>query len=100
MDFVHNYGFLPLDEEEAEIMKSLENNDWKPMPKEEKEQFLAALKKGVESRFQKTKPVSFRFYEPVLYGLKVKAKETGLSYQTIVQLLAKQYVDGKIELKI
>ncbi len=58
------------------------------------------MKQGFKNRSQKTKPVSFRFYEPVLYGLKAKAKETGLSYQTIVQLLAKQYVDGKIELKI
>jgi predicted DNA binding CopG/RHH family protein len=60
-----------------------------------KELFLQAAKNYQE--LQKTKSITLRVNKEDLIKVKVKAKRNGLAYQTLVNLLIRQYVKGETE---
>lgn len=91
--------FLPLDEEEAELIATIETpHEIKPI--ENKDEFMALLKQAVKNTKQKSKPISLRLNKVVLLKLKAKAEQVGISYQSILNALATQYVSGKIKLSL
>lgn len=60
-----------------------------------KELFRQAVKNYRE--LQKTKSITLRVNKEDLIKVKVKAKRNGLAYQTLVNLLIRQYVKGETE---
>jgi predicted DNA binding CopG/RHH family protein len=90
--------FLPLDEEEAELIRMLEDPevDWKPLSKEELkrhyEYFVADAKKS--------EPISIRIPRWTLRRLKSRAEKRGIPYQTIITTLVTDFMNDKIEIKL
>ena len=97
---IHPSAFLPLDEEEKQYMQSFEAGEWKNLPLNEEEKLKKQLQVSAEFYSKKTKPISIRLQKTVLGKLKEKSRYNGMSYQSIISLLAKQYVDGKITLQL
>ena len=93
-----NQKFLPLDEEEAQFMKSLETEDWKSVKNTQKTEFLNIFAQSKIKGSIKTRPISLRLKEPTILALKNKSANSGVPYQTILSALADQYVAGKIKL--
>lgn len=80
---------LKLDPEEKEILRSVEAGEWKPVKNlaKEKKRIQAIAKYTLE----KTKNINIRLSQRDLLGLKAKAIEEGIPYQTLAASLLHKY---------
>jgi predicted DNA binding CopG/RHH family protein len=83
-----------LDNEEKELMESLEKDDWKPV--EDLEAWKTRLSKTAVNTLAKDQRMNIRISKNDLYGIKVKAAEQGLPYQTLVASVIHKYVTGRL----
>ena len=90
--------FTPIDEEERDLINSLENGEWKEI--EENEEYKLQAKKYAEATMKKDKRMNIRISERDLKNLKIKALEEGLPYQTLVSMILHKYVSGKLLEKV
>lgn len=87
---------VQLDAEEKEMLASLENGEWKPVPK------IKEMRKNVQQaaanylRRTKEKRISIRVFREDLERLKAYAEEEGLPYQTLVTSILHKYTTGKL----
>jgi len=87
---------INLDEYEQDILKSVENNEWKS--KDNLDNRTLELQSYVKN--QKKKAISLRVNENDIYELKKKALENSIPYQNIIQMLIHQFATNKIKLSI
>ncbi len=90
--------FTPIDEEERDLIISLENGEWEEI--EENEEYKLQAKKYAEATMKKDKRMNIRISERDLKNLKIKAMEEGLPYQTLVSMILHKYVSGKLLEKV
>ena len=85
-----------LDEFEFDILKSVENGEWKSKGN------IAERKQELQSiiKHQKKKAISIRVSENDLYELKRKSLESSIPYQNLIQMLIHQFTTDKIRLSI
>ncbi len=87
-----------LDKEELDILNSYKNNKLK-ISKTSKDDKKNAKEIAINT-IAKSKHISIRLSEKDLKKIKIKAIETGLSYQTLIGLIIHQYAENKIKLEI
>ena len=87
---------IDLDEYETDILKSVENGEWKSRGNIDNR--IKELQSYIKN--QKKKAISIRVGENDIYELKKKALESGLPYQNIIQMLIHQYASNKIKLSL
>jgi predicted DNA binding CopG/RHH family protein len=87
---------INLDEYEADILQSVENEEWQSRGNIDKR--TKELQSYVKN--QKKKAISIRVGENDIYELKKKALESGVPYQNIIQMLIHQFVSNKIQMSI
>ncbi len=85
-------------EEENEIIVAYENKSLKKSRKAKQELELA--KKAAYHTIVKSKQISIRLTEKEIFKLKIKAIESGLSYQSLINALIHQYIDNRIQLSL
>jgi len=86
------------DDEELEILKSLEKNQLK-ISKTRKTDLRDAVKSAKDT-IEKQAELRIKLTETDLKNLKLKEIETGISYQNIVEALIHKYLEDKIDLTI
>ena len=86
------------DDEELEILKSLEKNQLK-ISKTRKLDLRDAIKSAKDT-IEKQAELRIKLTETDLKNLKLKEIETGISYQNIVEALIHKYLEDKIDLTI
>jgi len=84
------------DKEELEILEALENDTLKSSIDAKEEIELA--KQSAREYLSKSKNITLRINMLDLKGIKEKSRELGIPYQTIINSLVHQYVDGKVKL--
>ena len=79
---------------EKELEKTIENNEWKSVSNlsEMKKQFKVAA----QNTHIKDQRMNIRIAKRDLEGLKTKALESGMPYQTLVASILHKYVTGKL----
>ena len=79
---------------EKELEKSINNNEWKSVGNlsDMKKQFKLAAK----NTLLKDQRMNIRIAQRDLEGLKAKALEEGMPYQTLVSSVLHKYVTGKL----
>ena len=87
---------INLDEYEADILQSVENEEWQSRGDIDKR--IKELQSYVKN--QKKKAISIRISENDIYELKKKALESGIPYQNIIQMLIHQFASNKIQMSI
>lgn len=96
---VKNKAFL-FDQEELELLKEIENSEWKSKQLSDKElQTYQNYAKYTKS-MQEKKQTTIRFTVNDLAIVKAKSKELGIGYQNLIQALVHSYAIGKIKLEI
>lgn len=93
-------AFIPLDEEEKELIESIERGEWKPIPNQEEEIKKLREAAAYTIKLRKTKNVNLRLTEGELLKLKERAAEVGLPYQTLIATLIRQYTSNKITITL
>lgn len=83
-----------LSQEEKDILKSFENNEWKAIPNMKHE-----IKKHIQyarATNRKDKRVNIRISTKDLESIQMKAIEDGIPYQTLISSLLHKYVNGRL----
>lgn len=86
------------DSEELNILEKFKNDELintKTMDKD-----ISDANKTAINTLAKTKQISIRLSEKDLKKLKIKAFESGLSYQTVIGLLIHKYAENKIKIEV
>jgi len=80
---------------EKELERTIENNEWTSVSNlaEMKKQFKTAAK----NTLLKDQRMNIRIAQRDLEGLKTKALEEGMPYQTLVASILHKYVTGKLK---
>lgn len=95
-----------IDKEEIQMIKNWRNMKVEDFKDETEEDFKKRIKeenKLKKSTFTKTeqkKPITMNININVIDTLKQKANESGMNYQTLINVILKQYVDGKIKINL
>jgi predicted DNA binding CopG/RHH family protein len=88
--------FEPLDQEEKDLMFSLEHDGW-----------ISDFNKNIKKRYEeyakhslaKQTRINIRMTERDLRKIRVKATQAGLPYQSLITMLIHGYNDGKVLFK-
>ena len=86
--------YIPLDEEEVDIMKAIENDELHP--DEHSEKNMKMLKEVAKNTPIK-KPVSLRIQTSVLDFYKNKSIEDWIPYQTLMNSVIHKYANGTLK---
>ncbi len=85
----------PFDDEERELMEAVENAPDVRLPEAEEARIRSAV-----GRIAAAKTISLRVQPDDLVGIRRKAREAGMPYQTLINSLIHRYVNGGIAFKV
>lgn len=87
-------AFDPIDEEERDLMESIENDEWRPVKniKQEKEKAMAAAR----NTLKKDKRINLRLTQKDYHQIQIKAIEEGIPYQTLISSVLHKYLNGSL----
>ena len=80
--------------EERELEMSLENNEWVSIPNFK--DLKIKMEMAAKNTLLKDQRMNIRIAKRDLEGLKTKAMEQGLPYQTLVSSILHKYVNGNL----
>ncbi len=89
---------MKLDKEEQALLNSIENKEWMRIKNFESES--KKLQQTAIKTLRKDQRISIRLAKYDLDGLKMKAVDEGIPYQTIIASLIHKYITGRIGTKI
>ncbi len=86
--------FKPIDQEEKDLMESIERDDWQPVKnlKKEKEKAIAAAR----NTLKKDKRINLRLTQKDYHQIQIKAIEEGIPYQTLISSIVHKYLNGSL----
>lgn len=87
-------AFEPIDNEEREILESLEKGDWKPVKDFKKEREKAVI--AARNTLKKDKRINLRLSQKDYHQIQIKAIEEGIPYQTLISSLVHKYLNGTL----
>ncbi|RLC23892.1 MAG: antitoxin [Deltaproteobacteria bacterium] len=87
-------AFKPLDQEEKDLMESIEHEEWRSVKniKIEKEKAIAAAR----NTLKKDKRINLRFTQKDYHRIQIKAIEEGIPYQTLISSIVHKYLNGSL----
>ena len=87
-------AFKPMDQEEKDLMESIERDDWQPVKnfKKEKEKAIAAAR----NTLKKDKRINLRLTQKDYHQIQIKAIEEGIPYQTLISSIVHKYLNGSL----
>lgn len=85
--------FQALDQEEEDLIQSIEKDEWTEVP--DVARFKAQARQYAEVTIRKDRRMNIRISDRDLRNLKKKAMEEGIPYQTMVSMILHKYVTGR-----
>jgi len=94
MKKISKKAFKPIDQEEQDLMSSIENDEWQPVKNidQEKEKAVAAAR----NTLKKDKRINLRLTQKDYHQIQIKAIEEGIPYQTLISSLIHKYLNGSL----
>ena len=90
------YDFKYLDEEERELIESIENADWVLSTPAELKKRKKILKEAADNFARKAERINIRLSKHDLRNIKVQASREGMPYQTLIASLIVRYTNGTL----
>jgi len=87
-------AFTPLDQEEKDLMESIERDEWQSVKNidSEKEKAIEAAR----NTLKKVKRINLRLTQKDYHQIQIKAIEEGMPYQTLISSLVHKYLNGSL----
>ena len=94
MKKISKKAFKPIDQEEKDLMSSIENDEWQLVKNidQEKEKAVAAAR----NTLKKDKRINLRLTQKDYHQIQIKAIEEGIPYQTLISSLVHKYLNGSL----
>jgi len=83
-----------LNKEEQKLIETIENGEWKST--KDLDGWKTLLSKTAANTLTKDQRINIRITKNDLDGIKLKAMEEGLPYQTLIASVIHKYVSGKL----
>lgn len=85
-------AFKPIDQEEKDLMESIERDEWQPVKNinQEKEKAIAAAR----NTLKKNKRINLRLTQKDYHQIQIRAIEEGIPYQTLISSVIHKYLNG------
>ena len=98
MKKINRKAFKPIDQEEKDLMKSIERDEWQPVKKfdQENEKAIAAAR----NTLKKEKRINLRLTQKDYHQIQIKAIEEGIPYQTLISSIVHKYLNGSLAPKL
>jgi predicted DNA binding CopG/RHH family protein len=81
--------------EESDLLESIERDEWVSV--KNKHLMIKQLKETAHNTMLKDQRMNIRIGKKDLDGLKVRAMEEGIPYQTLVSSIIHKYINGKLK---
>ena len=85
-------NFQPLDQEEKELMESIEKEEWQPVKNLDREKKAAI--QTARNTLKKDKRINLRLSQKDYHQIKLKAIEEGIPFQTLIASIVHKYLNG------
>jgi predicted DNA binding CopG/RHH family protein len=82
----------PFDDEEAELIRSVEAGEWVPVENAD----LEVYRETARATLRKDQRINIRLTRGDLFQLKAVAAEEGMPYQTLIASVLHKYVTGRL----
>jgi predicted DNA binding CopG/RHH family protein len=94
MKEISKKAFKPIDQEEKDLMESIERDEWQTVKDidQEREKAIAAAR----NTLKKDKRINLRLSQKDYHQIQVKAIEEGIPYQTLISSLVHKYLNGSL----
>ena len=94
MNKINKKAFEPIDEEERDLMESIDKDEWRSVEnmEREKEEAIAAAR----NTLKKDKRINLRLSQKDYHQIQVKAIEEGIPYQTLISSIIHKYLNGSL----
>jgi predicted DNA binding CopG/RHH family protein len=88
MNKMSKKAFKPIDQEEEDLMKSIERDEWQPVKNIDQER-----EKAIEAA---RNTLNLRLTQKDYHQIQIKAIEEGIPYQTLISSLVHKYLNGSL----
>ncbi|MEJ2478358.1 MAG: antitoxin [Desulfobacterales bacterium] len=94
MNRINKKAFEPIDEQERDLMESIEKDEWRSVKNVDKEKEEA--KAAARNTLKKEKRINLRLTQKDYHQIQVKAIEEGIPYQTLISSIIHKYLNGAL----
>ncbi|WP_291322591.1 antitoxin [Desulfonatronospira sp.] len=94
MNTLREKAFMPVDQEEKELMESIERSQWQPVDNLDQERKHAI--KAARNTLKKDKRINLRLSQKDYHQIQIKALEEGIPYQTLISSIVHKYLNGSL----
>jgi len=94
MNKINEKAFEPIDEEEKDLMESIDRGEWRSVKNIEKEKEKAIV--AARNTLKKDKRINLRLSQKDYHQIQVKAIEEGIPYQTLISSIIHKYLNGSL----
>lgn len=91
-------AFQPLDQEEKDLMESIEREEWQPVKNLDRQKEAAI--QVARNTLKKDKRINLRLSQKDYHQIQLKAIEEGIPYQTLIAGIVHKYLNGLLLPKI
>ena len=90
-------AFMPIDQEEKDLMESIERDEWQSVDNLDQEKENAIM--AARNTLKKEKRINLRLTQKDYHQIQIKAIEEGIPYQTLISSLVHKYLNGSLASK-
>lgn len=94
MNRFNQTSFMPIDQEEKDLMESIEREEWHSVENLEQEKEKAV--QAARATLKKDKRINLRLTQKDYYQIQIKAVEEGVPYQTLIASIIHKYLNGSL----
>jgi predicted DNA binding CopG/RHH family protein len=94
MKKINKKTLTPIDDEEKELMASIENDEWMPVKNMAPEKEKAVI--AARNTLKKDKRINLRLSQKDYHQIQIKAIEEGIPYQTFISSIIHKYLNGSL----
>lgn len=94
MNKLNKQTFEPLDEQEKDLMQSIEDDEWRPVENFEQQKDRAV--QAARNTLRKDKHINLRLSQKDYHQIQIKAIEENIPYQTLIASIIHKYLNGTL----
>jgi predicted DNA binding CopG/RHH family protein len=94
MNKINKKAFKPIDQEEKDLMESIERDEWQPVKNLDQERKKAI--DAARNTLKKDKRINLRLSQKDYHQIQIKAIEEGIPYQTLISSIVHKYLNGSL----
>ena len=97
MNKISKKAFKPIDQEEKDLMESIERDEWQSVKNIDRERKKAIA--AARNTLKKDKRINLRLSHKDYHQIHIKAIEEGIPYQTLISSIVHKNVNGSLTQK-